>query len=166
MLKYFVYLSVLWFVGCGGNPVNFIKLTPTSLQESYIQATRKTEIIYQEKTQIILIATHLNEFDEEAYPKQKGEIFFVSVYQSEGKKDFLKAYNLVLNNGEKPLKVTPLKADELEGLMAEYAMPWGEYYLLEFSPQNKRIQDRLSITLSHKKFGENTLNFGFKAIQK
>jgi len=95
-----------------------------------------------------------------------GAFFLVCFYQSDGKKDFLKAYNLVLNSGEKPLKVTPLKASELQGLIAEYAIPWGEYYLLEFSPQNKRIQDRLSITLSHKKFGENTLNFGFKAIQK
>ncbi|WP_104722593.1 hypothetical protein [Helicobacter mesocricetorum] len=166
MLKYFVYLSVLWFVGCATSPVNFMKLTPTSLEESYIQATRKTEIIYQEKTQIILIATHLSEFDEETYPKQKGEVFFISVYQSERERGFLKEYNLVLNDGEKPLKVTPLKASELKGLMAEYAIPWGEHYLLEFSPQNKRIQDRLSITISHKKFGENTLNFGFKAIQK
>lgn len=166
MLKYFIYLStVLWFVGCADS-VNLMRFTPTSLQESYIQATRKTEIIYQEKTQIILIATHLNEFDEEKYPKQRGEVFFINVYQSEGEKDFLKAYNLVLNNGEKPLKVTPLKAYDLEGLMAEYAIPWGEYYLLEFSPQNKRTQDRLSLTISHQKFGESTLNFGFKAIQK
>ncbi|MDE5603013.1 MAG: hypothetical protein K2I71_03720 [Helicobacter sp.] len=166
MLKYLFYFSILWLVGCANDSVNFIKLTPSFLEESYIQATRKTEIIYQQKTQIILIATHLNEFDKEAYHKQKGEVFFVSVYQSDGGKDFFKEYNLVLNNGEKPLKITPLKASELEGLMAEYAMPWGEYYLLEFPPQNKRIQDRLSLTISHKKFGENTLNFGFKALQK
>ena len=42
----------------------------------------------------------------------------------------------------------------------------GRILLVEFPKQDKRTQDRMILVLSHKDFGENTLEFGFKKIKK
>lgn len=77
------------------------KLIPSKPEESYIQATRKSELVFDEITRIVLIAVHLNSYDEKNYPHENGEVFFVDVYQSEQNSlGFLEnGYRLTLSNG-------------------------------------------------------------------
>lgn len=100
--------------------------------------------------------------------EKRGGIFFLDVYQTrKNGKGFLKnGYEIRLANGTKPSKITQLKKEDLEGMIAQNATQWGEYYLVEFPKQDKRTQDRMILVLSHKDFGENTLEFGFKKIKK
>lgn len=51
------------------------RLIPSKPEESYIQATRKSELVFEDVTRIVLIAVHLNAFDEQHYPHEKGEVF-------------------------------------------------------------------------------------------
>lgn len=167
MKKNFLWILVLFFLGCKGAKFT---LAPTKPQESYVQATRKTELVYDNKTQMVLVATHLNAYDEQKYPKEEGEIFLVDVYEginakkASVKKGFLEnEYALRLANGDTPLEFKPVKKEELEPIMQENATRWGEYYLVRFPMQNKRDRDRLILILSHPQYGENSMSFGFKA---
>lgn len=166
MLKQILlFLAVFMILGCQKMSSG---LAPLKTDESYLQATRKTELIVQGNTQIVVIATHLNEFDWIKFPREEGEIFFLDVYQTrKNGKGFLKnGYEIRLANGAKPSKITRLKKEDLEGMIAQNATQWGEYYWVEFPKQDKRTQDRMILVLSHKDFGENTLEFGFKKIKK
>ncbi|WP_299546782.1 hypothetical protein [uncultured Helicobacter sp.] len=160
---------LLLFLGCEG--VKSV-VVPQKLEEAYIQATRKAELITEERVQVVLIATHLNAFRAEEYSKEQGEVFFIDVYQSfqhgvENPKGFFEnGFHLILGNGETPVKITPIKKEQLQGLMQKNATPWGEYYFVEFLPQDKRTQNSLQLLLRHKDFGENRLNFGFKPLNK
>ncbi|MCI5968642.1 hypothetical protein [Helicobacter sp.] len=170
MLKGIIFSAILLcFLGC--ESVKSV-VVPQKQEEAYIQATRKTELITQDRVQVVLIATHLNAFNGEKYPQEKGEVFFVDVYQSfqhgvENPRGFFEnGFHLTLDNGETPIKITPLQKEQMEGLMRKSATPWGEYYLVEFMPQDKRTQNSLQLFLRHKEFGENSLNFGFKPLNK
>lgn len=156
------------FSGCVDIDSVKSRLIPSKPEESYIQATRKSELVFDETTRIVLIAVHLNTFDEQKYPHEKGEIFFIDVYQSaQNSKGFLENnYRLSLSNGESPFKITRLQKEDLQDFMLQNAMRWGEYYLVEFAPQDKRVQDSLTLVLSHPEFGENILKFGFKGLSK
>ena len=91
----------------------------------------------------------------------------MDIYEANGRKNFFEnGYELTLENGMKPLKVTKLKKEDLVGLMRENATQWGEYYWVEFPRQNKRTQERITLILSHKDFGKNTLQFGFRKIKR
>lgn len=58
----------------------------------------------------MVIATHLNEFDSKKYPRDAGEVFFLDIYEANGKKNILKnGYELTLNNGVKPTRIIQLK---------------------------------------------------------
>lgn len=170
MIKEIIFVGVLlFFLGC--ESVKSV-IVPQKLEEAYIQATRKAELIQEDRVQVVLIATYLNAFDREKYPREKGEIFFVDVYQSfqhevKNSKDFFEnGFHLILGNGETPVKITRLKKEQLDNLMQSNATPWGEYYLVEFLPQDKRTLNSLQLLLYHKDFGEDYLNFGFKPLSK
>ena len=164
MLRTFFFAFALFFVGCGSH----LGVTFKQQEESYIQATRKTELIVADRVQIVLIATHLNAFNAQDYPHQKGEFFFIDAYQSRqnGKTLFENGYTLSLENGEKPLKITQLSREELQDFMQENATKWGEYYLVEFAPQNQFVQNSLQLFITHKEYGSNFSKFGFKALNK
>lgn len=161
-------ISLIFLYGCVDVKSFKSRLIPSKPEESYIQATRKSELVFDEITRIVLIAVHLNAYDEEYYPHEKGEVFFVDVYQNEQNSlGFLEnGYHLTLGNGEAPIKITRLQREDLQDSMQQNAMRWGEYYLLEFAPQDKRVQDSLTLILSHPKFGQNSLKFGFKGLSK
>lgn len=161
-------VSLVLLCGCVDVKSFKSRLIPSKPEESYIQATRKSELVFNEITRIVLIAVHLNAYDEEHYPHEKGEVFFVDVYQNEQNTlGFLENhYQLTLSNGESPIKVTRLQREDLQDFMQQNAMRWGEYYLIEFAPQDKRVQDSLTLILSHPKFGQNSLKFGFKGLSK
>ena len=104
MLKGMLFFVVLLFFGCEAKKSGLI---PEKLEESYIQATRKTELIAKGNTQVVVIATHLNEYDSQKYPRDEGEVFFLDIYEANGKRNILKnGYELTLNNGVKPTKIT------------------------------------------------------------
>lgn len=169
-MRFFIFgiLSLFLLNGCANLQSFKSKLIPSKPEESYIQATRKSELVFEDTTRIVLIAVHLNAYDEEKYPHERGEVFFIDVYRSEQNSlGFLEnGYRLTLNNGESPTKITRLHNKDLQGLMQQNAMRWGEYYLVTFAPQNQRIQDSLMLVLSHPKFGKNSLKFGFKGLSK
>lgn len=155
-------LALFLFSGCASLKDSFI---PSKPQEAYIQATRKTEILKEDTVEFVLIITHLNSFSSE-YLRENGEVFFVDIY-SNSKGDFFSSYKLSLNSGDKPLKITKLKKEELSGQMLENATSWGEYYIVEFAPQERRIQNALQIILSDFSGSEiGFLNFGFKPLSK
>lgn len=167
MLKIVISLIGMFvFLGCAS--VEFI---PSKPQESYIQATRKTELIAKEQTQIVIIATHLNAYDTKKYPNTKGEFFLLDIYQANGdKKAFLEnGYMLTLNGGAKPLKIEKITKESLESLQdinLENLSKWGTYYLVEFAPQSVRVRNSLRLIIAHKDFGENYLYYGFKPLDK
>ena len=99
-----LFFVVLLFFGCEAKKSGLI---PEKLEESYIQATRKTELIAKGNTQVVVIATHLNEYDSQKYSRDEGEVFFLDIYEANGKRNILKnGYELTLNNGVKPTKIT------------------------------------------------------------
>ena len=166
MLQGIIFCVVLiLFMGCESVTSTIV---PQKLEEAYIQATRKAELLAENRVQVVLIATHLNAFNKENYPQENGEVFFIDVYQStqNTKKFFENGYHLTLNNGETPIKITELKRKDLQGFMQHNAMRWGEYYLVEFLPQDRRTQNSLQLILSHTEFGESFLNFGFRPLNK
>lgn len=162
-------ITALWFLGCVDVRSELI---PEKHEEAYLQATRKTELITQGRVQVVLIATYLNMLDAENYPEDLGEVFFIDVFQifQHGVKSpngfFENGFQLFLSNGERPTKITPLKKEQLEGLMQENATPWGEYYHVEFPPQDRNTRNGLVLLLEHEDFGRNYLNFGFKTLDK
>ncbi|TLD85015.1 hypothetical protein LS70_000165 [Helicobacter sp. MIT 11-5569] len=170
MLKEIIFgIAFVFFVGCESVKSAIV---PQKFEEAYIQATRKTELIVDDRVQVVLIVTHLNAFDKEKYPENANEVFFLDVYQSfqhgieNPKKFFENGFHLTLSNGETPIKITEIKKEDLQGLMQSNATRWGEYYIVEFLPQDKRTQNSLQLFLRHKDFGENFLNFGFKPLDK
>lgn len=50
-------------------------LKPDRQEERYIQATRKGEILNGLKTEAVIVATRLNEFDPEQFKSSEGEYF-------------------------------------------------------------------------------------------
>ena len=124
MLKQILlFLAVFMILGCQKMSSG---LAPLKTDESYLQATRTTELIVQGNTKIVVIATHLNEFDWLQFPREEGEIFFLDVYQTrKNGKGFLKnGYEIRLANGTKPSKITRLKKADLEGMITQTATQW------------------------------------------
>lgn len=165
MLRISLFI-LLFLSGCA--KFDYFNPISSKPEESYMQATRKGELIFEDKTQIVAVITHLNAVDSEAYPSNKGEVFFVDVYQSSKEtRSFLENdFKLRLGNGQIPLEINKVLKEELKGIMAKNSMRFGEYYFFRFAPQRKRERDNLSLVLSHPIFGESYLNFGFKAIEK
>lgn len=157
-----LFCVCLFLVGCASIQSSYI---PTLSEEEYMQATRKTELIVDDTTKIVVVATRMNIMQKY---KSKDEVFLLDVYESgDGKKDFIQnGYKIYLQNKTKPLKIQKINKDSLDEFMQSKVMRWSEQYLVTFAPQDKKTTDSLTLVLEHEKYGKNFLQFGYRNIKK
>jgi len=147
-------------------------LKPDRIEERYIQATRKGEILNGLKTEAIIVATYLNEFDGERFTHEEGELFFVDIYLSEDSPErrdrglYNPLYSLRLSNGALPLEISRLEKSDLLRYNITFASRWGEYFLVRFPVQTRRYLKEMSLEIVHKNLGIAKLDYGFKVMKK
>ncbi len=147
-------------------------LKPDRIEERYIQATRKGELLNGLKTEAIIVATHLNGFDSEHFKHEEGELFFIDIYLSDTsleRKDrglYNPLYSVRLSNGATPLEITQLEKSDLLRYNITFASRWGEYFLVRFPVQTRRYLKEMSLEIVHKNLGIAKLDYGFKVMKK
>lgn len=162
MIRGIIFFLYIFVCGCAAINSSY---APDEREEAYMQATRKAELIEGDSTKIVVIATRLNMINQ--YHDSSSESFVFEVYESgDGLKDFLSSgYKLYLSNNVKPVEIKKMSASELSSFWPS-RIKWGQYYLVKFPPQNKKVTDSMTIVLEHNKYGKNFLEFGFKKIDK
>ncbi|MGD9595800.1 hypothetical protein [Wolinella succinogenes] len=146
-------------------------LKPDRQEERYIQATRKGEILNGLKTEAVIVATRLNEFDPEQFKSSEGEYFFIDIYISDDAREPKDRglnnplYSLRLSNGSEPIEIKRVEREELLKRNITFASRWGEYFLVKFEPQERRYLDRIKLELVHKNLGITVLDYGFRNIK-
>lgn len=147
-------------------------LKPDRIEERYVQATRKGEILNGLKTEAVIIATHLNAFDSKRYDSKVGEYFFIDIYLSpEGGESPARGlnhqlYTLTLSNGSLPVEVQELKREELLERGIYRSSRWGDYFLVRFAPQDRRYLEHLKLELKHENLGSTVMDYGFRNIKE
>lgn len=83
IFNFFIILNLFYFAAFAQDSMENEKINPLSEKElAYLQNMRKCELIDNERTRVVVLATYMNEYKPEIYKKEDGEIFFVNIYQS------------------------------------------------------------------------------------
>ncbi|MGP1450818.1 MAG: hypothetical protein ACTTJS_06825 [Wolinella sp.] len=173
-MKNFILSAVggFWILAFGGCQLYNDALKPDRIEEKYIQATRKGEILNGLKTEAVIVATRLNEFDNEKFLSENGEYFFIDIYVSEDSKEYKERglnnplYSVRLSNGVLPAEIQRIDREELLKHNFTFASRWGDYFLVRFPSQSVRYREQLQLELVHKNLGVTVLDYGFRNIKK
>lgn len=83
IFSFFIAFLLLYSAVFAQDSMENEKIKPLSEKElAYLQNMRKCELIDNERTRVVVLATYMNEYEPKNYKKENGEVFFVNIYQS------------------------------------------------------------------------------------
>lgn len=153
MKKFLLGLYSLVFCACSN--LDDPRFSENFYQEKMMQVTRKSEIIVEGKTQIVMFTTYLSELDREKY--ENGEYFFVEI-DFEDEKIGIRDVHFFLA-GYKPVEIKFIKNPNKEGFFVH--SPWNKGYLVRFDsiPQTEISTLKLIAKIKNK---EMKFDYSFK----
>ncbi|PAF49932.1 hypothetical protein BKH41_01115 [Helicobacter sp. 12S02232-10] len=159
MYKIFVFfLGILFFLGCTSYYTDSYK--PDVIVEKKIQASRKGEIIKDQKPVVVAVATHLNEVDNVIYGNR--EYFFVEVF-SERQDIFYDGVISFTLFKKPPIWVREIKKDEYDTILSS-SNKWSRSFLIAFNKLDSLASRKAKLVMDVYNFGKITFDFTYQAI--
>ncbi|SQB98653.1 hypothetical protein [Helicobacter fennelliae] len=181
-MRFFLALLFAIFLSSCSNYLQQ-NLHPSVLEEKKIQATRKAEIINDNKVEILFLATYLNEIENSFY--QNLEYFFVEIYTPNHEPINLKRihFQLTTNNANnnsidsdnsiidsaiagtnastkpflEPLYIRQIKPNEYDSVLSP-TNKWSSCYLVAFQKTNIIDTEKIGLNII---YDETPLKFDF-----
>lgn len=143
-----LFLSLLStiFIACS-NTSALKHFKKDSLETKSMQYTKKTDIITNGESKVILWATYLNHLKEKQFTS-KEETFIVSLYFTQAQTQDLEinAYKFTLNDTE-AISIEKIDKNNKKYKKLLSYNTWGSFYLIKF-PRLKKVYD-LNLKLSN-----------------
>ncbi|PAF48400.1 hypothetical protein BKH46_00355 [Helicobacter sp. 12S02634-8] len=133
---------------------------PDVIVERKIQASRKGEIIKDEKPIVVAVATHLNEVDNVVYGGR--EYFFVEIF-SERQDVFYHGMISFTLFGKPPIWVREIKKDEYDEILSA-SNKWSRTFLVAFDVLDPLASRKAKLVMDIYDVGKITFNFAYQAI--
>lgn len=132
-----------------------------SQKEREIQAMRKSQILEDNHTRVLMIARYMNEIDKRFIHAGEGEVFLVEVYD---KRDELDASKMTFRiqtpfNSLESDKVEKLNINDLGSLAPDIA--YNDVYRVVFDAIGMRGKDELKLLVEVKGIGSMSFDFGY-----
>ena len=132
-----------------------------SIKEREIQAMRKSQILQDNHTQILMIARYINEIDKKWIGAESGEVFLIEVYD---KLDVVSEKNMKFSlktayNSVESSKIEKLDSKNLGTFTPDIA--YNDVYLVTFDRIGERGKDALKLFAEIKGVGRMSFDFGY-----
>lgn len=148
-----VFLCVLW--GCSN--LSDPRFSKDYYNERMLQLTRKSNLIANDKTKLVIFSTFLSRLDSQKY--EDGEYFFVEVDFVDEKIKFKDLSFSLL--GESPKKVEKIK--NLKQYNVSTHAPWNECYLVVFESVYPTEISKLALEIKVRGYEKRLLfDYGFR----
>lgn len=145
------------FVFCGCNSFFSNSYTLDVVAEKKVQASRKGEILKDQKVVLVATVMHLNDVSVVAYHGR--EYFFVEIYD-EGQLNGYIDYKL---NGSSPLWIREIQSDEFDEILKPNNK-WSKCYLVAFKSVGKLELREMFLKMEVIGVGTMNFDFGFKSL--
>lgn len=155
----FMLFGVIYFGGCGLYDDSY---KPNVLLEKKINQTRKSQIIKNGKTEVIAIATYLNNVDSRIY-RDGREYFFVEIF-SELEIPLLESLHFSLTGDVEFMWIREVEKGEMEGILNIYNR-WGRGFLIAFDELVYQQKKDMALKVEIENVGEMEFNFGYKVLE-
>lgn len=156
-LKPLLLLLSLFFCGCGLYNDSF---RPEILKEKKILSSRKSQIIIDNKTQIVCIVTYLNNVDSELF--KDAEYFFIEVFSQLdlpiGFMDFS------ITNNSRFNWIREVYEDEFDDVINTYNK-WSKAYLISFEEIPDQSKKNMQFSIDIAGFGKMDFDFSYKVSE-
>ncbi|PAF52767.1 hypothetical protein [Helicobacter sp. 13S00477-4] len=152
------FLIALFFLGCNSYYIDSYK--PDIIAEKKIQASRKGQIIKNQKPVVIAVATHLNEVDDVVYGGR--EYFFVEIF-SEDQSIFLNDMIDFTLFKKPPIWVREIKKDEFDEILHS-SNKWSKVYLIAFNKLDPLSSRNAKLIMEVYGLGKIVFDFAYQAI--
>ncbi len=117
--------------------------------------TEKVQLYEGDLTRVALTATYLNTYTPDKNVTED-ERFIIGLYIDEESSDVSGyEFNLTLN-GQPPLRIVPLKKEEVRFKELSFVSEWAHFFLVDFPHQNDK---RLTMLFESEAYGKGTLYF-------
>lgn len=132
-----------------------------SQKEREIQAMRKSQILEDNHTRVLMIARYMNEIDKRFIQAGEGEVFLVEVYDKRDELDVSKMTFQIHTpyNSLESLKVEKLNINDLGSLAPDIA--YNDVYRVVFDTIGVRGKDGLKLLVEVKGIGSMSFDFGY-----
>lgn len=132
-----------------------------SIKEREIQAMRKSQILQDNHTQILMIARYINEIDKKWIGAESGEVFLIEVYD---KLDVVSEKNMKFSlktayNSLESSKIEKLDSKNLGNFSPD--ITYNDVYFVAFEGIGKRGKDTLKLFAEIKGVGRMSFDFGY-----
>ncbi|PAF42543.1 hypothetical protein [Helicobacter sp. 11S03491-1] len=152
------FLSIFIFLGCSSYYADTYK--PDIIVEKKIQASRKGEIIVNQKPVVVAVATHLNEVDDVIYGGR--EYFFVEIF-SEEQGIFLNGVISFRLFNKPPIWSREIKKDEFDAILHP-SNKWSKSFLIAFEKLDPLSSRSAKLVMEVYNLGKITFDFAYQAI--
>lgn len=150
-------LLSLFFCGCSLYNESF---RPEILKEKKILSSRKSQILIDNKTEIICIATYLNNVDSNAY--KNAEYFFIEIFSKSniplGFMDFS------ITNNSRFNWIREVYEDEFDDVINTYNK-WSKAYLISFEEIPSQDKKNMKLIIDIARFGRMDFDFSYKVSE-
>lgn len=153
---FFIFIFLIY--GC--NSYYNISYKPDIVAEKKIQASRKAEIIKDNKPLVIAVAVHLNEVDDIVYGGR--EYFSVEIF-SEDKNIFLNNMISFYLFGKSPIWSREIKKDEYDEIL-QPSNKWSKLYLVAFDKLDPLDSRKAKLVIEVYHVGKMVFDFSYQAI--
>ncbi|STP10455.1 Uncharacterised protein [Helicobacter cinaedi] len=132
-----------------------------SIKEREIQAMRKSQILQDNHTRVLMIARYVNEINKEWLENTSGEVFLIEVYD---KLDEISEKNMKFSlktayNSVESSKIEKLDSKNLGTFTPDIA--YNDVYLVTFDRIGERGKDALKLFAEIKGVGRMSFDFGY-----
>jgi len=148
--------------GCGTDHGQESLLSSYAKHKTYHKHLLKTEKVQfsdeSGQTRMVVTATYLAVPEKARYDK-KPERFIVGLYSDSEEALTPSSLDLMLD-GTKPLKVKPLREEEVRVEQISFVTPWKHFYLVTFPYTQK---EQFTLTVRSRMYGKGLLRFAKRA---
>ncbi len=159
-MRYLVFLFTILGLTFSGCVLKSGLFSPDRLEQKALTYTKKAEIFNSLEIKASLITTYLNPVLPEYRDKNRASflmsLFIDNDFEEPSRYGFNNPDISLTMNGEKPLSVKELDADDPLVKLAPVKNAWSHYYLVTFA---KPADGQMQITLRSRRYGASTLTF-------
>lgn len=135
---------------------------PDILLEKKINQSRKAQIIRDGKSQVVAIATHLNNVDSRIF-SQGREYFFIEIF-SEVDIPLAESLHFSLTNNIDFIWMREIPHDEMEGVLSVYNR-WARGFLIAFDELEYQQKKNMKLFMEVENVGVMIFDFSYKVLE-
>lgn len=135
---------------------------PNILLEKKINQSRKAQIINAGKSQVVAIATHLNNVDSRIF-SQGREYFFIEIF-SELDIPLAESLHFSLTNGVDFMWMREIPHNEMEGVLSVYNR-WARGFLIAFDELEYQQKKNMRLVAEVENVGTMIFDFSYKVLE-